>query len=288
RAGARPVFPKAGAPKPTSGVTRGIPTRRRPPSARAPGRMWRCARTSLRGSRAAAMSRPRRWPGSEAEAPSARAPAARKGLLGLRPGWELPTWDFLRPGPAPAPLHTHSRARRCAYRLRLIHGLRRIRIPPTSTRQRSQSGLPLFEHTSSPCCCRGASQHASFAKGFNAIARARKAARALTGSEVLMSVRALTLADVAVPRAGALDNVVLVASASLLTALGAQLAIPLPWSPVPIPGQTFAVLLSGAVLGARRAFLAQALYLAEGALGLPVFASGAAGIAQFAGPTGGY
>jgi len=103
-----------------------------------------------------------------------------------------------------------------------------------------------------------------------------------------MSVRALTLADVAVPRAGALDNVVLVASASLVTALGAQLAIPLPWSPVPITGQTFAVLLSGAVLGARRAFLAQALYLAEGALGLPVFASGAAGIAQFAGPTGGY
>jgi biotin transport system substrate-specific component len=103
-----------------------------------------------------------------------------------------------------------------------------------------------------------------------------------------MSVRALTLADVAVPRAGALDNAVLVVSASLVTALAAQLAIPLPWSPVPITGQTFAVLLSGAVLGARRAFLAQALYLAEGALGLPVFAGGAAGFTQFAGPTGGY
>src|SRR5438093_7348200 len=103
-----------------------------------------------------------------------------------------------------------------------------------------------------------------------------------------MSVRALTLADVAVPRAGALDNVVLVASASLVTALGAQLAIPLPWSPVPITGQTFAVVLSGALLGARRGFLAQALYLAEGALGLPVFAAGAAGPAVFAGPTAGY
>src|SRR5438093_5499711 len=103
-----------------------------------------------------------------------------------------------------------------------------------------------------------------------------------------MSVRALTLADVAVPRAGALDNVVLVASASLVTALGAQLAIPLPWSPVPITGQTFAVLLTGAVLGARRGFLAQALYLAEGAMGLPVFAGGAAGVAKLMGPTAGY
>jgi len=61
-----------------------------------------------------------------------------------------------------------------------------------------------------------------------------------------------------------------------------------PWSPVPLTGQTFAVLLSGAVLGARRAFLAQALYLAEGAMGFPVFAGGIAGLAIFAGPTGGY
>jgi biotin transport system substrate-specific component len=57
---------------------------------------------------------------------------------------------------------------------------------------------------------------------------------------------------------------------------------------VPITGQTFAVLLTGAVLGARRAFLAQALYLIEGACGLPVFAGGAAGAAMLAGPTGGY
>ncbi len=74
----------------------------------------------------------------------------------------------------------------------------------------------------------------------------------------------------------------------LLTALAAQVTVPVPWSPVPITGQTFVVLLSGAVLGARRAFLAQALYLAEGALGLPVFAAGGAGAATFAGPTAGY
>ena len=73
--------------------------------------------------------------------------------------------------------------------------------------------------------------------------------------------RSLTLADVALPRAGALQNVLLVVVASLVTAAAAQLEIRLPWTPVTITGQTFAVLLAGATLGARRAFLAQALYL---------------------------
>jgi len=104
----------------------------------------------------------------------------------------------------------------------------------------------------------------------------------------MSSVRTLTLADVAWPRAGTLQNVVLIAGASVLTALAARIAIPVPWSPVPITGQTFAVLLSGAVLGARRGFAAQLLYLAEGAAGLPVFAGGAAGAAVLLGPTGGY
>jgi len=103
-----------------------------------------------------------------------------------------------------------------------------------------------------------------------------------------MSVRTLTLADVAWPRAGFLKDVLLIVGASLVTALAAQIAIPLPGSPVPITGQTFAVLLTGAALGARRAFLAQVRYLAEGALGLPVFAGGALGLAKLAGPTGGY
>src|SRR5436309_9086430 len=102
------------------------------------------------------------------------------------------------------------------------------------------------------------------------------------------AVRTLTLADVAWPRAGLLRDTLLVLAASLVTALAAQVAIPLPWSPVPLTGQTFAVLLSGAVLGARRAFLAQLVYLAEGAFGLPVFAGGALGFAKIVGPTGGY
>jgi len=100
--------------------------------------------------------------------------------------------------------------------------------------------------------------------------------------------RPLTLADVAAPRSNALVNVGLVIAASLVTAGAAQLELRLPWTPVPITGQTFAVLLSGAVLGARRAFLAQVLYLLEGAAGLPFFAGGAAGLAKLVGPTGGY
>jgi len=104
----------------------------------------------------------------------------------------------------------------------------------------------------------------------------------------MSSVRTLTLADVALPRAGLLPNALLILGASAVTALAAQIAIPVPWSPVPITGQTFAVLLSGAVLGARRAFLAQALYLAEGSIGFPVFAAGSAGLSTLAGPTGGY
>lgn len=58
--------------------------------------------------------------------------------------------------------------------------------------------------------------------------------------------------------------------------------------PVPITLQTFAVLLSGAVLGARRGFLAALLYLVIGAAGLPVFSGGTAGLAVFQGPTVGY
>jgi biotin transport system substrate-specific component len=104
----------------------------------------------------------------------------------------------------------------------------------------------------------------------------------------MSTVRTLTLADVAVPRAGLFRNALLVFGASVVTALAARIEIPVPWSPVPLTGQTFAVLLSGAVLGARRAFIAQALYLIEGAMGLPVFAGGAAGIAKLVGPSGGY
>jgi biotin transport system substrate-specific component len=75
---------------------------------------------------------------------------------------------------------------------------------------------------------------------------------------------------------------------SLVTAACAQISIHLPFLPVPITGQTFAVLLSGAVLGWRRAFLSQVAYLAEGVAGLPVFADAASSALHLVGPSGGY
>src|ERR1039458_4340972 len=75
---------------------------------------------------------------------------------------------------------------------------------------------------------------------------------------------------------------------SLVTAACAQISIPLPFSPVPITGQTFAVLLSGAVMGWRRAFVSQVAYLAEGVAGFPVFAGGASTVLHLVGPSGGF
>jgi biotin transport system substrate-specific component len=75
---------------------------------------------------------------------------------------------------------------------------------------------------------------------------------------------------------------------SWLIALSAQVAIPLPFSPVPVTGQTLAVLLVGALLGSRRGSLAVLAYIAQGLAGLPVFAGGALGMARLLGPTGGY
>jgi biotin transport system substrate-specific component len=102
------------------------------------------------------------------------------------------------------------------------------------------------------------------------------------------AARTLTLSEIAWPQSGLARDALLIAWASFATAVAAQIAIPLPWSPVPLTGQTFAVLLCGAALGARRAFIAQVLYLVEGGLGLPAFAGGAGGVAILLGPTGGY
>lgn len=79
-----------------------------------------------------------------------------------------------------------------------------------------------------------------------------------------------------------------IVGASLLVALSAQVAIPLPFTPVPLTLQTLVVLLAAAALGTRRAVPALLLYIAEGAAGLPVFAGGRAGIVHLLGPTGGY
>jgi biotin transport system substrate-specific component len=85
-----------------------------------------------------------------------------------------------------------------------------------------------------------------------------------------------------------LHTLLLVVGGSLVVALSAQLVVRLPFTPVPITGQTLGVLLVGAALGARRGAAALALYLMEGAAGLPFFAGGMAGAAYLLGPTGGY
>lgn len=97
------------------------------------------------------------------------------------------------------------------------------------------------------------------------------------------------LLDALLPASSRLQTTLVVVAGSLLVALSAQLSLPLPFSPVPVTGQTFAVLLLGAVLGARRSAAALVLYLAEGAAGLPVFApTGLPGAARLVGPTAGY
>ena len=99
----------------------------------------------------------------------------------------------------------------------------------------------------------------------------------------------LTLADIWRPSAGALARLydaVLVLGGSLLVAIAAQIHLPL--LPVPATAQTFAVMLLAMALGSRRAVACILAYLMEGAIGLPVFAGGGAGVAVLAGPTGGY
>jgi biotin transport system substrate-specific component len=81
----------------------------------------------------------------------------------------------------------------------------------------------------------------------------------------------------------------IVIGASAVIAVCSRLILPLPFTPVPLTLGNFAVLLVGLAIGSRRGFAAAALYLAWGAMGLPVFnPAGPGGIAQLLGPTGGY
>jgi biotin transporter BioY len=105
-----------------------------------------------------------------------------------------------------------------------------------------------------------------------------------------MEVRKLTLIDAILPRVESkglalLKDILLVLSFTLLTAVSAKLKIEI--GPVPITGQTFAVLLSGALLGSRRSALSQIFYLLGGLAGIPWFARGG-GIGYLMSPTFGY
>lgn len=103
--------------------------------------------------------------------------------------------------------------------------------------------------------------------------------------------RALTLPVIITDRVvngSRLKNVAVVVGASLVLAVSAQVAVPLPFSPVPMTLQPLALLLIGGTLGARRGFAAALLYLFEGLCGAPVFSMGRSGIGMLLGPTAGY
>jgi len=83
-------------------------------------------------------------------------------------------------------------------------------------------------------------------------------------------------------------QIALIVGASLFVAVCARIYIPLPGTPVPLTVQNLGVLLVGLALGGRRGFAAMALYLVEGASGMPVFSGGLAGAVHIVGATGGY
>ncbi len=96
----------------------------------------------------------------------------------------------------------------------------------------------------------------------------------------------MTLSQALVPGQSLLRQVALAVAGSLFIAVAAQIAIPM--FPVPMTLQTLAILIVGLTYGARLGSATLALYLAEGAAGLPVFANGASTIAYMTGPTGGF
>lgn len=102
---------------------------------------------------------------------------------------------------------------------------------------------------------------------------------------VSLAIGRPTLADRIFAR-GIIMDVVLVAAGAALTAIAAQVVVPL-W-PVPITGQTLAVLLVGSSLGALRGTLSMLLYAVLGIAGLPVFSEASSGMSIILGPTGGY
>jgi biotin transport system substrate-specific component len=99
---------------------------------------------------------------------------------------------------------------------------------------------------------------------------------------------AATLRLAVLPRANVLTNALLVAAGVLLVAAAAQIRIPLADTPVPITGQTFAVVLIGAAYGAPLGASTLLAYWLIGLAGAPIYAEGKSGWDTFVGPTGGY
>ncbi|MBM4184682.1 MAG: biotin transporter BioY [Gemmatimonadetes bacterium] len=105
-------------------------------------------------------------------------------------------------------------------------------------------------------------------------------------STLAQSLRSWAVQDVVVDRRARLA--VGAVAFALATAFGAQIAVPVPLTPVPVTLQTLFVILAGVVLGPRAGAVSMALYVGAGALGAPVFSNGGAGLPWLLGPTGGY
>ena len=103
-----------------------------------------------------------------------------------------------------------------------------------------------------------------------------------------MSFPASSLRAQVFPRSSALTNATLVAGGTIALAALAQIAIPIPGSPVPVTGQTLGVLLIGTTYGAGLGLTTFATYLLAGIAGAPVFAGASYGIEKITGATGGY
>jgi biotin transport system substrate-specific component len=103
-----------------------------------------------------------------------------------------------------------------------------------------------------------------------------------------MTAQAATVRLATVPRVDLLTDVAVITLGAALIAASAQISIPLPFTPVPITGQTFAVLLVGASLGTVRGASSALLYLLIGIAGAPVYADGAHGWNVITGAGGGY
>jgi biotin transport system substrate-specific component len=103
-----------------------------------------------------------------------------------------------------------------------------------------------------------------------------------------MNAHAATLRTAFFPRSSTLTNVLLVVGGAALVALCAQVSIKLPFTPVPVTGQTFGVLLVGAGLGPISGAASLGLYLVAGLVGAPVYADGAHGWDVIVSASGGY
>lgn len=103
-----------------------------------------------------------------------------------------------------------------------------------------------------------------------------------------MSANLLTLRSVLAPRSSALTHALFIVGGTAFIAVMAQVSLPVPGSPVPVTGQTLAVLLVGTTYGARLGVATFSTYLLAGIAGAPIFAGGTYGIDRVLGATGGY